>query len=118
MGFEAVVQLYDERVIKQRVYVFLVLYDVLFLILSDELFEHDLHGIKLSVPEWSNKIDLTKPSNGKTLANLILFESTLLNKLNTVKSGLFGEYAFANRYLVVEYEILVHGLKGNNLCSL
>lgn len=49
MSLKAVVQLDDEWVIKQGIYVLLVLYDILFLILSNELFKHDLHGIKLSI---------------------------------------------------------------------
>lgn len=118
MRLEAVIQLYDEWVIQQRVYVLLVLYDVLFLILSYELFKHDFHGIELTISKRSNKINLTKAPNGKAFTNLILLESTFLYKLNTIKSSLFGEYSFADRDLIVEYEILIHRLKCNDLCSL
>jgi hypothetical protein len=71
----------------------------------------------LAVPQTSDQINLTKASNGQTLANLVLFEPALWNVLDAIESCLFGENSFADGNLVVEDNVLIHGLEADNLSS-
>lgn len=95
----------------------LVLNDVLLLIIADESLQHNLHRIKLSIPKASDQVDLAESSNGQTLANFILFEPTISHVFQAVKGCLFGEYALPDGDLIVKEQVLVDGLKTNDLCS-
>ena len=71
----------------------------------------------MAVPQTSDQINLTKASNGQTLANLVLFEPALWYVLDAIESCLFGENSFADGNLVVEDNVLIHGLEADNLSS-
>ncbi len=113
--FETVVHLYNERMIQHRVYHFLVLDDVFLLVFRDELFQHYFHRVKLSITQASNQINFAEPTDGQTLADLVLFKSSLSYVLYTVEGSFLCQNSLANRNLVIQYQILIHRLKTNDL---
>jgi hypothetical protein len=96
---------------------FLVFDDILFLIIADKSLKHHLHSIKLPVSQASDQINLTKASDRQTFAYFILLKSAISYMFQTVKRIFLGENTLPYRYLIVEKQILVDGLKTNDLCS-
>jgi len=69
----------------------------------------------LTVTQASDQVHFAEASNGKTFANLILFESAFRYVLDAVKGGFFGENAFPDGNLVVKDGVLIHGFEGDDL---
>jgi len=103
--------------IQHRTYLFLVFYYVFFLILADESFKHDLHGVKLSIPQTSHEIDFAKSSNSQTLTDLVLLQPSFCNVLQTVETRLPIEYALSDRDLIIKKDILIYRLESYDLRS-
>lgn len=115
VGFEAVIELDDKGMVEHWVDHFLVLNDIFLLVFWDELFQHDFHCIELSVTQASHQVHFTEASNGKALADLILFESAFRYVLDAVEGGFFGEDAFTDGDLVVKNGVLIHRFEGDDL---
>lgn len=115
VGFKAVVELDDEGMVEHWVDHFLVLNDVFFLVFWDELFQHDFHCVELPVTQASDQVHFAETSNGKTFADLILFESAFRHVLDAIEGGFFGEDAFTDGDLVVKDGVLIHRFEGDHL---
>lgn len=63
VSLETVIHFDDEGMIQHRVYMFLILNQILFLILGDETFQHHFHCIELSISKAFYKVYLTETSN-------------------------------------------------------
>ena len=68
------IHLHDEGVVQHLHDRLLVLNDVFFLVIADEAFEHDFHGVELAVSETADQVDLAEASNGEAFADLVAFE--------------------------------------------
>lgn len=115
VGLEAVVQLHDEGVVEHGHDGLLVLDDVFLLVLADEAFEHDLHGVELSISETANEVDFAKAPDGEALAYFVSFEPALGEVLQAVEGGLAGEESLSDGDLVVEEDVLVDGFEAYDL---
>jgi len=54
VGLEAVVQPYHEGVVQHRANIFLVLHQTLLLVFANELLQHHLHRVELTVAQTAN----------------------------------------------------------------
>lgn len=107
MSFETVIEFNDERMIQHCHNRLLVFDNIFFLIFANKAFQHDFHGIELSISETSHQINFTKTSDGQTFADFIPFETTLRHVFQTVEGSLSGENTLTNRDLIVKEDILV-----------
>jgi hypothetical protein len=97
VGLEAVVQPYHEGVVQHRANIFLVLYQTLLLVFANELLQHHLHRVELTVSQTANKVHLAEPAYRQTFQHLVFLQPALSRKLYAVEGQLIGlESAFTD----------------------
>lgn len=90
------IKLDDEGMIKEGHNSFLVFYDVFFLVIADKSFEHNLHGIELSVTKTTDQIDFAKTTDGQAFAYFVFFETTFRYILDAVERCLTNEHPLSD----------------------
>lgn len=119
MCFKAMIHPNNERVVKLCTDFLLVFDDIFLLVLANELLEHHLHGIKLSVAQAANKIDLAKTTDSQALEHLILLEPSFCYKLYASKGHLLCfQPSLSDWNAVIKQQIAVSWLEANHKGSL
>lgn len=92
-----------EGMIELRADIFFVLDQVLLLVLANELLQHHLHGVELTISETADQVDLAESTDGQALEDLIFLQSSLSDKLDAIERHFFGlESAFSDGNAIVE----------------
>jgi hypothetical protein len=82
--------------VKHRTNRFFILYYVLFLVLTNKSFKHNLHSVELPIPNAANQVHLAEPSNRQAFAYFILFQPALAHVLETVKGSFASKNPLSN----------------------
>lgn len=118
MRFEAVVELDHKRMIELRTDVLFVLNNVLLLVLADELFQHHLHRVELSVLQTAHQVNLAESSDSQALADLILLQPSFSHEFYAVKAHLLRlKRPFPDRNPVIEQQVSMRRFEPDHKCS-